>query len=383
MPPRYRVNVRDHTGLLQAQFDTWSDQSSGLQYTKSLDNIGAYSFAIALNDSRREYFVKDAFIEIQRSDTDHGVGWYTDFIGLHRDREKIIDDVGRQLFVSKGPDLNHLLKRRYVLYFSDDPLATQDTFADDAMKLFVEQNAGDLALAPPRMKDGVFPNFNVEPQIGAAPIWSGTRPFTNLFDVVHEIALAAQTDFQITLDSWSPLSMTFRTYYPFLGKDRTPSNVGGNSPAVFSPRLANLTQPHYTETSSSEITSVIVLGQGSQSDREFSVIQADGVDSPINTINDSPWNDIEKSTNQSQDGLVQSLDQAGLYELQHDATKTDLQFRVLMTSSLVYGRDWGLGDQITYTFDDADGPVNKRVTGITVQESAGTHDIQPSFTELQ
>jgi hypothetical protein len=384
MPPRYVVNVRGTDGTLKASFDSWSDQGGGLSYTKTLDAVGSYSFAMAMDDPRRAAFTKDAFIEIKRSVTDKGIAPYTDFVGFHRDMEKQVDTEGRRIFVSKGPDLNHLLKRGIIGFFTDDPLAQQNTFADDAMKNFVDQNIGPSALAPPRYKNHVFPNLAIEALKGAAPIWSGGRGFQNLEAVVHEIAVASLTDYQITLDTWSPLLMTFRTYYPYLGKDRTQTGAAaaGNTPAIFSLAANNMAEPHYTSNSKDEITSVLVLGQGSQSNRIYEVVLDDGTPPTDGHLLDTPWNDIEESISQSQDGIVQSLTSSGLYELQHKSTKTDVTFRILNSSQLVYGRNYNFGDKVTVTFDDIDGPVDKRITGVSVSVAGGQETTQPTFSEV-
>jgi hypothetical protein len=384
VPPRYTVGVRGTDGTLKALFDSWSDAGGGLQYTKTLDNIGSYSFAISMDDTRRQFFVKDAFIEIRRSVTDKGLASYTDFVGLHRDVQESVDQDGRRLFISKGPDLNHLLKRGIIGFFTDDPLASQNTFADDAMKNFVDQNIGPSASAPPRYKDHIFPSLSIEALVGASPIWSGSRGFQNLADVVHEIAIASLTDYQITLDAWSPLSMTFRTYYPYLGLDRSQSgHSAGTTPAIFSLTANNMSNPQLTVNSTDEITSVLVLGQGSQDNRVYEVVLDDGTPPTDGHINDSPWNDIEDSFSQPQDGIVESLTQAGLYELQHKSTKQDVTFTVLNSSQLVYGRDYNFGDLVTVTFDTLIGAqFDTRITGVAISVAAGQESTQPTFSDV-
>jgi hypothetical protein len=252
------------------------------------------------------------------------------------------------------------------------------------MKNFVDQNIGPSASAPPRYKDHIFPSLSIEALVGASPIWSGSRGFQNLADVVHEIAIASLTDYQITLDAWSPLSMTFRTYYPYLGLDRSQSgHSAGTTPAIFSLTANNMSNPQLTVNSTDEITSVLVLGQGSQDNRVYEVVLDDGTPPTDGHINDSPWNDIEDSFSQPQDGIVESLTQAGLYELQHKSTKQDVTFTVLNSSQLVYGRDYNFGDLVTVTFDTLIGAqFDKRITGVAISVAAGQESTQPTFSDV-
>lgn len=369
----YQVKVRDHTGALQTIITSWESEGSGLTYTKTLDGIGSYQLDLPTTNTQYQSLTKDCFVEIMRKDPPRIPEFYTDAIFQHRDKGYAIRD-GNQLFRSQGPDMNHWISRHRILYASGDPLASQYGASDDCMKRWVEQNLGPSATAPPRMKDGVFPNFQVAAETSSGPLWSGTRQFSPVFDVVHEIALATLTDFQIVLISWSPLMFEFRTYYPYLGLDRTQNN-GVNPPAVFSPQLGNMGNPEFGETSSSEVTSVITLGQGQQADRDFALNQSA-------SINDSPWNDIEITMSQPQDDLQTSLDSVGMAELQRRQTKQDFHFDTLQNLNLLYGLDYDLGDKVTALFNFGEPAIDRRITGITVTMREALETVAPTFSDI-
>lgn len=373
MPGQYQIKLRNHSGVVQEVITAWESEGTGFSYTKALDGIGSYTLDLPTWNNQYQSFHKDYFVEVLRKDPPRIMDWYTDGVFLHRNKGFVIHN-GNQLYRTQGPDLTDLIKRKRILYPTQDPLASQFGASDDCMKRWVEQNAGPSATSPPRMKDGVFPNFQVAAETSLGPLWSGARQFSNVFDVVHEIALATLTDFDVVIVSWAPLVIEFRTYYPYLGLDRTQYN-GVNPPAVFSPEMGNMGNPEYAENSSSEITSVIVLGQGQLAERDFILAQSAA-------ITDSPWNDIEITMSQVQDDLQTSLDAVGAAELQRRQTKQDFRFDTLENENLCYGRDYDVGDKVTALFNFGDPPIDRRITGITVTMRGPEESVAPTFSDI-
>lgn len=369
-------------------FDEWDN--TGLHYKKALDAVGTATFTIDGNDSRVPLFVKDAILEVMREDLDNGLTQYPDAYYFVRDPNPNVDGNSNATFAVACVDFKHLLKRREIGYPSGDPFASQSGPSDDVMKLWVDQNAGLSATSPPRVRTGTFPNFDIDTFYSKGPVWNGARQWQNLFDVVHEIALASATDpqtgpfvdFDVVMThapsiDGRALQFLFKTYYPMLGLDRSQGNANGVPPAVFSPQLGNITNASHTLITSGEITVAIVLGAGQQADREFVITTNDA------RIADSPWNDIEKSGNVPQDGVVADLGSYGKYMLNYNAQRHTFQFDTMFNSGLVYGRDWNLGDIVSLQFNPY--PVHSlRVTSVTVDVKGGQGAIvQPDFSPLQ
>lgn len=358
--PSYKVVLRDQSYEIVAVFDSWSK----LSFTKEVNAIGSYDFAIDMYDERADLFELDGILEIWRSVPGCDLDWYCEFVGLHRFSEYTVDESGISLFVSHGVGPNDLLARTIINYLEATIKSYKKVESETAMKEYVEENCGASAtVLNERESNGVLPDFYVETDSGAGSVWEGDRAFDNLLDVLKDISKFAAIDFDTV---WDPSSetFTFQTYEGQRGLDRTitglsPStglNSAGNIPTVFSLELGNIRSLNKSFNRMSESNVVTVLGDGSGSTRKHQVRSAI-------TSSDSPWNRREVSRSKS--GFESEMQQYGDEVLQELSAKESMDFSPLMQSSTLYGRDYSVGDRVTIHFKGTD--YSQRLNSVSVE----------------
>lgn len=348
MQPRYQVRVRDTNGALVAQIDDYT-----IINIEHIVNTGGYAAIYLPQDSiNAGVFKVDYLVEIWRSIQDEGVDWYLEYMGLHRTSVWQTFETGAASYSSYSEGLCDLLARRIIAYYSGTTYTDKNAVAETVIKEFVKENAGTDAISPPRIQDGVFPNFLVEASSGAGPVWSGARAWRNLRDVVKEISEATNMYYDVVLYSDpgdDPVVFMFKTYENLRGTDRretgldpaTGLNAAGNAPIVFSLGYGNIKTVVYSDNRGDEVNAVYALGQG-EGDARMVGYQEDAA-----AAADSPWNKREASRNANSEKFEDDVLNTALSVLQERSRIINFNFDVIQTSGYLYGEDYTWGDIVT------------------------------------
>lgn len=363
MTVQYQMRLYDTAGSLQAVFDDWNS----VYIYPRVNDFGYHTISIDGTDPRRALFVFDAIIEVWRRDQTAGIPWYIEYAGFHRTSQDQISDKGTALFTSYGRAFEDLIHRREVLYPATTSGDTKSGPADDIIKAYARENAGPAALAANgRARDGVVPGFTVAADIGSAPTWSGSAAWKNLLTAIQTIANTTPLDFWVTRTG---VTFLLDVRAPRRGLDRT--GAGAAAPVVFSLARQNMSQPFAVETRTDEVNVVVVLGPGTDTNREI----------VIRTSTDrllSPWNDAEK-TFDARNTASAALGDAGDAHLQQLRATKHVTFTALNTHALVYGRDYFVGDLVLATFAGIQQP--KKLLGVEITIANGTEDIRHHFDD--
>lgn len=371
---KYYCRLKDQSGIPVAIFDNWIN----LRYEKELNNVGSYIFSIDEKDPRVDLFQLDSQFEIYRSIPGSSVDWYLDFEGFHRKPDRIVNENGEGIFTSEGVGYNDLLARTCIGYKGGTIRADKNIAAETAMKEYVYENCGDLAIelgVVGRMRDGVLSGFYVEGDLGTGPVWSGTRPFENLLDVLIDIANFSNIDFTVEgigLGEFLFYTGTFGQNRSTEGLDTsTGKNPFGNHPVILSLPDASLAKAQYFYDRLSEANVVMVLGQSELSTRVV-VVRADEV-----AISGSPWNRREISRPGSNQEFIYQLNALGDEVLEEMRAKEEITLTPLQQPSSLYGKHYFYPDTVTIRFNAIE--TNLRIIKVVTEVSASGAKLSFTF----
>lgn len=368
----YWANLYDFNGNLIAVFDDFKP----LTIEHRINGYSNCTFSIDGLDSRINLFKLDYILEVWR---DIGDVRYIEFEGVHRSDQLQYTEGGHWIYTSYSRSFEDFLMRRCVLYRNLAKVLEADgvtwhgytlkqTYADDVMKEFVNENLGPGAnnhvVGDPntRLVNGAMPNFNIEPNTSQGPIYFANFSYLNLYEVLQKIAEATGVDFRVR--RFSGNQFEFITRYPMLGSDKSAT-------LVFSPEYGNMTIPSWTLTRTEEVNVVAVLGQGENTYRHALTFES------ASTM-DSPWNRRE-TTHDSSNDTGQGFIDTSTEVLNNLKAKEEFTFSVMQTDASAYGYDYVLGDVCTVKFGAI--TKQKKVTGIVINVSDGKEDIKVSFSD--
>lgn len=355
---RVQLYLYDTSGALVAIFDEWNT----LQLERRLNTYDTMTLSISGDDPRRALFTTDAFIEVRRRIP--GQEWYTESTLMHQSPEDQITEANRQLYTSYSRGLVDLIRRRELLYYANTPYTLKGGFGESVIKAFVSENAGPLATTPPRLAAGVTFGLEIEYDYARGLQWAGQRSWQNLLDTIQEIAGLTSVDFDVI--KTGPQAFEFRCYYPQRGTDR-------RTTVTFSPTLANMLAPSYTISRTEEITRVVVLGPGQETDRRVVVRDSTAVSA-------SPWRVIETTYDARKESTYDGLVAAGDAQLVKLQAQEAFNFQVLQTSGAQYGRDYFLGDIVSAGFGNVS--TVKKITGVSLNIQDGRENISMEFATV-
>jgi len=333
MPVRYQIRVYNTDGVLQAVFDRFR----AIQIEHRINFASTCTLSMYGLDPNVAAFQLDSLIEVRRTYPEAGLGWYTEYIGMHRTPQQQITEADSRIFTSYSRGLLDLINRRSVRYYADtDGSAKGPAPADDVIKDYVRENAGALATtANGRLSDGVTPGLTVAPNLGQAAVYEGAHAWKNLLEACKDIGEPHNIDYDV---AWlGGTSFEFRTYFPFKGTDRT---AGTPEAVIFGVQQGNYSNPSHTFSRTDEITSCLVLGPGEGPLRDTTL-----VNSP-RTI-DSPWNLIEQDQNANTEDRLNALIAIGNEVLHEKRAMFNFTFDPIQTTHSAYGKHYFIGDLVT------------------------------------
>ncbi|KKN85711.1 hypothetical protein LCGC14_0275160 [marine sediment metagenome] len=360
----YEIRLLDHDGNLLHVIDQYTE----VEFVRAVNGqwhsgYGWFRLTGAASLLPVDDFTLDRIIQVRRLSS---TGPVVVFEGFHR-FTKVWNPPGKgvQMFMSSGPDLKHLAKRRIVIPFPADRafFSISGPFTD-TMRHLISLNATSFAgvdRAMARLRVQSFDHLGV-------PLNLHFR-YTPVHEELENLAQVGEgADWDINQNG---AYIDFDVFYPFKGKDRRRNGVQGWPEMVWSIDRATLVEPAYEEDRVDEITVTYVGGEGIGADREILVRT-----NIASRDEDSPWNRIETFIEASKETSLASLAALGdAYNVEHGLVRL-FELRSAPKEVLSYGSKWNLGDICTgeYThggvFDMRIVAVREKLnreTGITVE----------------
>lgn len=343
------LRVYDWQGHLVHIFDKWRSLDYNLKTNDTSDLTASFDYFDGIED----IFKLDNRVQVRRN---IGYGWYVEETFLHRTPQIMLGNESNDIFFTYCRCPNDLLDGRWIAYESSDPtpvdITTSKTFkigsADDVLKQYVRENAGDLALASQgRFRDGVYPNFLVGGNEGLAPLLETTQSRKRLLQVMQELGEGQAVDFKVIYEQTTN-QFIFLTYYPQYGSDLT-------NTLIFRPEFGNVTNLSYTLSRTSEVNVVIATGPVTQVPAPTGPVTFNGKIISVtenNNKNDSPWNDKETMVDATEQQTAQALNDFAQKKLKEAAAQVKWAFTPIEQPNFRYGHDFKLGDKCTVCYRD-------------------------------
>ena len=360
MGARYKIDLKDQSGSLVAEFDAFTS----LGVSHRINSIDTCNFSISDEDPRIELFELDGQIEVYRSFPEFGVDWYLEFEGLHRTFTRQTFEDGNRYFTSFARGYNDLLNRRIVAYFAGSAFASKSGVGETVMKAYVDENCGPSATNPPRISDGVTAGLTIEADSASGATWEGAKAYINILAACQDIANKSGIDFKVRGNGAA--AFIFRVFDGQLGDDRsvvgldsaTGLNGAGNPPVIFTLNRGNMGGPTYSSKRMNEGNFCFVLGEGIESDRD--IVERSDTDA----MDDSPWNRKEFSRDARNISTTAGYESAGDSALEENQAEETFTFKPIQVESTLYGRDYFFGDIITGRYADIE--KNKKLIGMDI-----------------
>ena len=361
MSTLYRLDVRDTSGVLQAQVTDFTS----LAYTKTVNTPGILQFGVRGDHDLLTTLADKWQIEVWRKLD--GQAWYRDFVGMYRSGNWQFTDKSK--FVAYCPGLMSILGWRIVAWKANS--VNRSTFvnakAETIAKTLVTYNATSSATTGNgRLRDGAISGLSVAADSAGGNTLDWNCAFDNLLETLQKLALVAGGDFDLV--KTSSAAWQFRWYAGQLGTDRT-------SEIVFALERGNMSAPNYTDSKIEEKTAAIVGGQGEESARVFAV--RTGANYNITT------NNIELFVNATNANTTAALNTQGDQKLADVQAKTKFSFKGVRTPSTIYGVHFFLGDLVTAInpFNWTSQTVKVKSVSVSI-DSNGAETIEPEFEEV-
>lgn len=345
----YLVYLKKPTG----EVITVVDDFFSLDYVRKVNDVGQLTISLP-GDKYLPSIAVDNYFEVWRGlqdakslYLDGGTAWF-----IRRWEE---EDVPGSAITVTAFDANHLLKRRFIPYYSTSPYAQKTAPADDMIKIIGRENMTGLAVLPSNfavadVARSMDTYFQVIANLSQGPSLSKSFAYRNVLKTFQEIAQASATQgtylaFDVVAPAVTNLALPrfqLCTYIGQLGTDRTES--GSGTPVILSTNLGNLAGAKLITDYSDESNFVYVGGQGEKENRAVQTTSDDrriGL-SPFNRVED--FSDARNTDNNA--GLIDEA-RATLREGRPQYLFTG---KLVQTEDTRYGRDLFFGDEVTAYF---------------------------------
>lgn len=346
MAARYEIILKDQTGVVVARLNDWIR----LKFSRYVNTYGDHKLVINELDPTASLFNLDSQVEVYRWDYDNRINRYKEYEGFHRTEWTKKDERNQSTYLSAGVGYEHLLSRRIIQNYFNTARTGKSGVAETVMKEYVDEQAGPGAtvVAGRLFEDGVTSGLTIAADLARGPNWQGSKSYRNLLEVLLEIA--TDTDMAQKVVGTGAATFEYQAYPLPYGVDRTITgldtvtglNASGNRPVIFSDTLGTATEPELQYSRIHEANRCLVMGRGSEDERTLSHVIA-----TPDTSTDSPWNLIEVAAQDQQQDDATSLTDKGEAKLLLLRPRHTFKFKILQLASLLYGRDYFLGDQVT------------------------------------
>lgn len=262
-------------------------------------------------------------------------------------------------FAFTGADWTFWLTGARVLPPPGQDYLVLDALADVAMKTAVRQSLTDTA-DPAR----AFAGLSCQPDLGQGAAVKYSARYEVLYDVVATLAGQGRVKFRVErAGAIGANTFQFRTYAPYLGRDRTAGNQAGNAAVVFSAPLGTVTTLGYQRERSGLVNVAYVGGQG------------EGAARRINVYADTTSLGAYRRRETFVDARGATTDAALQAEAVRVFTESavpaeQIQLALPLTGDVLYGRDWALGDRVTVQIPELQRTVHAEITAVRVEQHA-------------
>lgn len=390
MAARYKIRLKDQTGVIVAEFD----DLRRLSYRHRINTPVPCVIQLHELAAPVALFEQDGQLELWRRDPVNGIPWYLEWEGLIVSYTRQADGSGDRTYTAYCTGYLDLLQRRTIAYRAGSAQADKSGTASTVMREFVRENAGDLAtVANGREAHGVMPGLAIGADPAAGGTWVGGRFQKNLLDVLQGMADDAGIDFDLigttpeyriggTVPIPSHPDWEFRVYPGQRGRDLTLTGFDPFAhedapqlgPVVFALEFGNMAVPQYSASQDGSINRVYVLGPGEGATRQIEV-RANGAAGAM-----TQYNIREAARNASNAETVAQLQQIGDEVLAENQARESFAFQVLQIPSTLYGYHYSWGDRVTARYGDIQ--RDKRIVGVSVDVTPDGETINLEIAEV-
>lgn len=327
------------------------DNVQSFEYVKTINGVGAFTVDLPYNFPLSELGIHDGFpdrhIEFWRGALNAKMT--LDQLGLIRIARQATGADGFESLSVGGPDINDLIERRIIAYFSGTDQAAKEAEADDVIKEFSEENFGGTATGTRRDWTGAGVSIQGDGTMG--PVVNKQASWRNLLTTFDDIAENARGDGTRVYYAMVPVNsdeFQLRTWINQPGQDLTDK-------VIFSQERGNLDSPELVYDYSQEVTVVYAGGLGRGTARTLAIV------TDTDRIYTSIFNrrEVFKDARNADD--LNSVIDEGKTRMIEGLPFMRFTGDIRSTPSTRYGVDWNLGDRISvnYKGQQFEATVNK------------------------
>lgn len=393
----YTIQIYDHSGRLWKTLQGWDR----LEFSQRINDPWNHSIqlTVAPNNSLCQdlrSIPPDYFVLITRYDPVTQVSTLV-YEGFHATVSEQTQLDGNIFFNLYGGGYTKLLERRLVLPPPGLENSEKSGYGETIVKDYVydscirptgilvtqseetREESTDVKTIETRLiatfidQGRIMPGFHVVPTENRGLQTSYSARFTNLESVVKAIIEKSGLDYGI-YGSVPPGQFWFDCR-PVWGLDRRVDNQDGNPPTIFSLELGNMLIPILSTNHRHEKNYFYAGGSGEGALRQLLQFSND------EAIAASPWGRSELFVSASSEDTMEGLLQACRDAEAKRGTKYEMEFGILMTRSIRWPRDWGLGDLVTAYYRDY--RADKQISEIRVVVSPGQQQVENITVELK
>ena len=340
------------------------DDPISLIWTRRYWECGEFKLLIGYSDFNRDMLTMGNIITIQGYDEAGQIS----YVAITKDEK------GEQIEV-QGKFLLSWLGKRII----ENQIITKST-TELIMLRIVKENAVN-----PTNSKRKIPNL----LLGASQGVGGTIDYSsdayvNALTALETAAKAGKLGMKIITD-FKNKNHTFTVYK---GVDRTQGNTEGNLPCIFSPEYDNVLTQNYTYNMQNFKTTAYVGGEVKEGEQRVVVTVEDvfvGLDRTEVFVNASDLRrtttDGDTSTEIPLDEYKNLLSARGDTELSSYAVARNFDSEIYTGGSLVYKKDYDVGDRVTCINKQWGVQINSRITEVQEVYQDGAQSIQITFGE--
>lgn len=343
----YTMQVYDTSGVLQSYVLEWENLAISLQCTA----VDGATFTLRSYDFNNAYLTYRAMISISRYDRELDIPESVIFTGLIEKTEQIVTSYRHYRVTAVGHFA--LLSDRIIAYPS--AVANRSRFvsvaAETVIKTLFNYNIGaNATTANGRLLNGVITGMSTSASSGAGTVVTLDCSMKSLLQTIQDVAYTGGGD--VSLDWTAPLTWSLVWYTGQRGTDRT-------STVILSIPSGTIGELTITTDRITDFTTVIAGGAGVNKARIYATRP-----SPLPTGLNSReiYTDARATGNATLAALQQQS--TALLRAQSRRRKT-YRAKVLQNGSLLFGRDYFLGDLVTIRDNSTD--VTQKVQGVNLQ----------------
>lgn len=320
------------------------DAYETLSYTHGHYAPGNFELSLNANTSRASDLQVGRIIRIGEDDTKSVI------INTIR---KSMDKTGNVLMMVSGREAWSIFDRRSVAppSFSANFTTTSTTPVETGVKTVIEQNIGASAIASRQVAQ-----INVVATAGGGSNYAFSERYSSLLDAVSKALLQTNSGLTVTLNQntlkWD-IDWT-------AGTDRTAT-------VVLSSKFNTAQNATVQESDSAYKNVIIAAGQGEGVDRNIRVGYS-GMSEPAGIDRREVFRDMRDLS------LNASIDARSAQVLSEQSYTKTIEVSPLAYSRVVYGRDYFVGDKIT--FDELGTVQEAWITSATEQWKAGSYELK-------